>query len=587
MHAGNRRWALALLLVAASAVAGGRQEAVLERLRRHAVVETDLMVAMRDGVRLATDVARPKGGGPRPTVLVRTPYRKRLAMAAPFVQAGYAFVVQDVRGRYGSEGVFYPFVHERDDGEDTIAWVAGQPWCDGNVGMVGGSYLGFTQLAAATGGPPALRCILPVVPPSDFDHGTLFFGGALRQELAQGWLLGQSWVSQRVRRGQVPAEELRRWQPHRRFHKWCWHLPLAEPGPIAVGGPGYARCWRDMVAGWERPDAWRAMSPAAHPEAIRVPTLVVAGFYDIFAQENIDLLLALRARGGSEASRTHSHLLIGPWVHGVGRAAGDVDFPAARAALAEARRKWLPRWLAGERSDVDRWPPIRAFVMGQDRWLEADAWPPSGTKPVRFYLADSGLSRRAPAAGIEPSTFVYDPAQPVPTLGGGNLLLPKGVHDHRRNAGRPDVLTFLGEPLEADLVVVGPLRACLHVSSSAPDTDFTAMLLDVRPDGYMANVQDGIARLRYREGRDAPRLLQPGEIVKVAIHLWSTAYAFKKGHRVGLLVSSSNFPRFDRHLNVAREPWRWAEPRKATNRVHHDASHRSYLELPVLAGPAP
>jgi len=574
--------ALALLASTMATAAAPKAGPVIQRLQKVADVELDVMVPMRDGVRLAADVVRPKGEGKHPVVLLRTPYRKNVLGGARFVQDGYAFVAQDVRGRYASEGEHYPFLDDLNDAHDTIAWIARQPWCDGNVGMTGGSYVGFTQLAAALTRPPSLRCIAPAVPPSNFEEGTIFYGGAIRLELAQGWLLGQSWSSQRVQRKELPAAELQRWGTHRNFHAWCRHLPLSDPGPIAIGGPGYARCWQDMVGNWEKPGKWKQASAALRPEEIQVPVFITAGFYDIFAQENIDLLLALRSRGGSDAARKHSHLLIGPWVHGVGGRAGEADFPKARAALAGTREKWFARWLKNQPNDVDRWPAIYAFIMGQDRWLATDTWPPAQSVPTRLYLGKGTLAAKAPAQDQAPSSFTYDPDKPVPTLGGTNLLLPKGVQDHRKNAERPDVLSFVGEPLERDLVVVGRLRAHLFISSSAPDTDFTAMLLDVRPDGYQANVQDGIVRVRYREGRDKPKLLKPGEIVEVDIDLWSTAYTFTQGHRIALHVSSSNFPRFDRNLNVAERPADWAQPQRAENKVHHDAARASHIELSVL-----
>jgi hypothetical protein len=573
---------IALAASAAACLAAARPGPGLGPLNQLAVVETDVMVPMRDGVKLATDIARPKGEGKFPIILMRTPYRKNLGGAAVAVAGGYALVCQDVRGRYNSEGEHRPFLDDPNDAFDTIAWLAQQPWCDGNVGMMGGSYVGFTQLAAAMTKPPALRCILPAVPPSDFENGVVFYGGALRQELVQGWLIGQAWSSQRVQRKQAPAEELQKWQPHRNFMEWCWHLPLAEAGPLTVGGPGYVNYWLDGVRNWEKPGLWREISAVQRAEDIQVPALITAGFYDIFAQENLDLLLALRTRGGSGLARTHSHLVIGPWPHGIGGPAGDLSFPAAGRALAGTQEKWFARWLKNEKNDVDKWPAIRAYIMGQDRWLDTDTWPPAQSVPTKFYLAKGTLSQQAPKQDEPPSAFTYDPAKPVPTLGGTNLNLAKGVHDHRKNTERPDVLTFLGEPLERDLAAVGKLRAHLFVSSSAPDTDFTAMLLDVRPDGYMGNIQDGIIRCRYRDGRDKPKLLKPGEIVELDISLWSTAYTFKKGNRIALHVSSSNFPRFDRNLNVADPPVSWTQPQKADNKVYHDPTHASYIELPIL-----
>ncbi|MFW6108329.1 MAG: CocE/NonD family hydrolase [bacterium] len=572
-----------VLAAAASCAAGGRaRERRLERLRRVAVVEQDVMVPMRDGVRLATDIVRPKGDARVPVVLLRTPYRKNLG-GAGLVAQGYAFAAQDVRGRYHSEGTHRPFLDDLADGHDAVEWLARQPWCNGKVGMTGGSYVGFTQLAAALTNPPHLKCILPTVPPSDFAGRTIFYGGALRMELAQGWLLGQVRTSQRMLRGGVPADELARWKPRATFATWCRHNPLREPGPIALGGPGYEQAWRQIVGNWEDPDHWAEASAAARPEAIRVPVLVQAGFFDIFAQENLDLVLALRERGGSVLSRQHSHLIIGPWVHGIGRPAGELRFPKARQALAGLSQKWHARWLKDQGGDVDDWPAVYAYVMGQDRWLALDTWPPPQARPTRLYLHHGGaLSLQPPAGAAEPSAFTYDPENPVPTVGGNNLLLPKGVRDHRKLAQRGDVLAFLTEPLERDYVVAGRLRARLWVATSAPDTDVTAMVLDVRPDGYRANLADGIARLRYRGGRDQPELVQPGQVVAVEIDLWSTAYTFKQGHRVALHVSSSNFPRFDRHFNTAGHPADWTEPRKAENQVYHDPEHRSFVELPLL-----
>lgn len=569
------------LVVAALALAATHLDAA-ERTTQAAVVEKDVMVPMRDGVRLATDIVRPRKEGRFPVILSRTPYGKRTPGPGA-VANGYALVTQDVRGRYNSEGEFRAFVNEPNDGYDTIEWLAAQPWCDGNVGMVGGSYVGFTQVAAAMARPPHLRCIMPEQPLADLDGRSLFFGGALRADVTRHWLFAESWNSQRVLRNQVAADEMERSQPHREYEKWCWRLPLAEPGPIALGGPSYVRSWQEAVSHWEDPHFWESVSAAAHPERIVTPALVVGGFYDAFGQENIELFLALRARGGSEASRRHSHLLMGPWVHGVGKPSGDADFPAAHGMLTGLQERWNARWLKDRKTNVDKWPPIRFFVMGANKWADSDTWPPKGTVPKKFYFTGKTLSPNLPPAGEPPSVFTYDPANPVPTLAGNALTRAKkrGVTDHRANAARSDVVHFISEPLAADLTVAGRLRAHLFVSSSAPDTDFTVMLLDVRPDGYMANVQDGIVRARYRHGRDKPALLRPNEVIEVDVDLWSTACMFKTGHRVAVHVSSSNFPRFDRNLNTADPSGRGETFRSAENKVFHDAARASYIELPV------
>jgi hypothetical protein len=556
----------------------------LPRVSRAAdpIVEENVMVPMRDGVKLATDIVRPSDKGKHPALLSRTPYKKSVKDVRWVAKLGYVYVVQDVRGRYGSEGEFSAFQSEADDGFDTIEWMARQPWCDGNVGMAGGSYLGLTQVAAATARPPHLRCIMPAVPPADFDNYSGFCGGALRFELIDGWLVGQAFSSQRVLRKEASGEELRRWWKDRDFNVWSRHLPLNDPGPLALGGPAYVASWQGTLQSWEKPAAWKRISAAERAEDIQVPVAIRGGFYDIFCQEDINLVLALRQHGGSELTRQNSHLLIGPWVHGLGAPAGEVDFPVARATDSHIDAVWYEHWLRNDKSDLGHWPAIRAFIMNQDRWLDTDTWPPMQSVPTRYYLGDKSLSTDAPPKDQPGQTYSYDPANPVITLGGNNLSIAHGIHDHRALAKRPDVLEFMTPPLANALTVVGPLRVHLFVSTSAPDTDFTAMLLDMRPDGYEANVQDGIIRLRYRNGRGKGELVSKGQIVEADIDLWSTAYSFKAGHRLALHVSSSNFPRFDRNLNTTDSPATWTTPVVAQNTVYHDADHASYVELPVM-----
>jgi putative CocE/NonD family hydrolase len=274
---------------------------------------------------------------------------------------------------------------------------------------------------------------------------------------------------------------------------------------------------------------------------------------------------------------------MGPWAHGVGRPVGDATFDDARRKLADVTRQWQDRWVRNrDAGPDDQWPAIYAYIIGQQRWIGTDTWPPKNAVPTKVYLSRGSLSLDKPTAEDQSSPFTYDPEDPVTTIAGNNLVIPRGIGDHRPHAERADVLSFESEPLDSEVVIAGPLRAHLFVSTSAPDTDFTAMLLDVRPDGYRVNIQDGIVRLRYRNGRAKPQFVEAGEVVEIDIDLWSTGYAVKKGHRLALHVSSSNFPRFDRHLNTSEPPWQWTEPTKATNTVYHDADHASYVELPLL-----
>jgi len=583
------------LIAAAFTVTAG-----LAQEPQHVTILTErVMAPMRDGVKLATFIRRPDTGKKVPVILSRSPYNADpRAKSGAQVRRGdpaarFAFVSQDVRGRYASEGGFYPMKNEAQDGYDAIEWLARQPWCDGNVAMAGGSYLGFTQLAAAMERPPHLRAIWAVVAPADLNHGTHFYGGALRQELVQGWMIGMAKNSQRVLRNETPKEDLDRWRDAGQFSKWCRHLPLADAGPLIIGGTGYTQAWSDTMESWQQPRRWDPISALVNVEKFNVPTLLVAGWYDIFSQADIELWSALRARGGSELARRETRLLMGPWIHGCRAPTGAVSFPAGEVNLSSLQMEWCDRWLCGNTNAIAGWPSLRYFVMNSDRWADGDQWPPKNATPTKYFLNVNTASRQRvlsttpPNGDGQPSAFTYDPANPVPTLGGNNLTIVRGIQDHFEHSQRSDVIGFETPPLEKDLTIAGRVRVHLTVASSAPDTDFTAMLLDVvqiknqSKGSYCANVLDGIVRARYRHGRSKPELLRPGEPVELDIDLWSTAYTFKAYHRIRLNISSSNFPRFDRNPNTAATPGRGEELQKADNRIFHDARRSSFVELPV------
>jgi putative CocE/NonD family hydrolase len=565
------------------------------------IVERNVMVPMRDGVKLATFIHRPKTDRKVPVILTRTPYgaERRGPQAAPkpvpadSQPARYATVVQDTRGRFASEGEFYPMKDDPKDGYDTIEWLAQQPWCDGNVGMVGGSYGGYVQVVAAVERPPHLKALWAQVPVSDMNDSLFFQGGALRQELGPAWTTRMSFTSQRVLRKEVPQEEVDRWSKEGDFKVWSLHLPLADVGAIVLGGPSYVRAWNDYIGAWEKPHYWDAISAVENAEKFTVPIMIVAGWYDIYTEPNLKLWAELRERGGSEITRRETRLIMGPWLHGCRGPAGSVSFPNGDMDFREMQSQWLDRWLCGKTNASVNWSPLRYYVMQSDRWVEDSQWPPKQSKPTKYYLscdAAAGqrtLSTQPPTTASPPSAYTYDPAQPVNTLGGNNLGAARGIQDHWGNAKRQDVLGFESAPLEKDLTLIGPVRAHLVVASSAPDTDFTAMLIDVQPakagadHPFHANVRDGLVRARYRHGRDRAELLEPGKPVELDIDLWSTAYTFKAGHRLRLNVSSSNFPRFDRNLNTADPPAHGTTMQKAENKVFHDPARPSYVELPV------
>ena len=565
------------------------------------VLNERVIVPMRDGVRLTAFIRRPEGSQKVPAILSRSPYNTAPKVERPPREQArpgdsalrHAIITQDVRGRYSSEGEFYPFINEGKDGFDTVEWIAQQPWCDGNVVMTGGSYVAYTQLAAAMEQPPHLRAIAPSVAPADLKGGIYSYGGALRQELVQGWMIDQAFASQRVRRGEVPQNQMDRWQAEGKFAEWCWHLPLADAGPIAMGGSSYEKAWKDFIASWTDTHRWDVHSPLVNVEKIIVPVLLVAGWYDIFSQSDLDLWAALRARGGSELTRKETRLVMGPWIHGISRPTGSVKFTKGQIDMGELQAKWDGRWLRNDSTLTAGMPMLRYFVMRSDHWVDADQWPPKDATLTKYYLRFDPATRKHTLAAqpqtddVPPSSFNYDPRQPVMTLGGNNLTIVNGIQDHWENSRRYEVLGFETLPLEKDLTIIGHVRVHLVAASSAPDTDFTAMLLDVAPapsEEYHPrhdNVLDGVVRARFRHGRDKAELLEPGRPVELDVELGSTAYTFKAGHRVRLDISSSNFPRFDRNLNTADPPAHGAGAQKAENKVFHDAQHVSFVELPV------
>ena len=565
------------------------------------IVERNVMVPMRDGVKLATFIRRPQTEKKVPAILSRTPYSAKLpgnldreAVRAGDPSAWFALVFQDTRGRYASEGEFYPMKNEARDGYDTIEWIARQSWCDGNVAMNGSSYVGFTQLAAAMERPPHLRALWAQVAPADLDDGVFFQGGTMRLELAQGWMIGQAFNSKRVLRNEVLPDEVACWREKGQFQDWCWHLPLRDPGAIALGGPSYVQAWNDMITSWDKPRAWDPISALPNAGKIEVPVMLVGGWYDIFSQGDLDLWASLRARGGSELTRRETRLLMGPWCHGCRGPSGAVSFSGTDLPLQQLQFQWFDRWLCGNTNAIAGWPALRYFVMHSNRWVDAGQFPPKETAPTKFYLDFNAASRKRmlaaqpPAAGVEPSAFTYDPTRPVPTLGGNNLTIVRGIQDHWDHSQRADVVSFESAALEKDATIAGRVRVRLVAASSALDTDFTAMLLDVKPGksdderAFHANVLDGIIRTRYRHGREKAEMFEPDKPVEVDVDLWSTAYTFKAGHHIRLNISSSNFPRFDRSLNTADAPGHGTALQKADNKIFHDADHASFIELPVV-----
>jgi putative CocE/NonD family hydrolase len=564
------------------------------------LVDFDVDVPMRDGVRLRANVYRPASEGRWPVLLTRLPYGKDLPLGSSEinpVQAarhGYAVVIQDTRGRFTSEGEWKPFEMEADDGFDTVAWAAQQPFCDGQVGMYGASYFGFTQWAAALRQPPALKAMAPSITWCDPQNGLAFRGGALELGTTAHWglLMGFDTYVRRFQgdRAALGASIFGLAQEVDRLGGNGYaSLPLREFGPL-MRHPVLPAFFDRLSASVDA----RLLEPVTilgKHELVDVPTFNVGGWYDIFLADTIRNFQEMRRLGRP------SKLLIGPWTHGAGRMpVGELDFGfgaqqsliGLQMDLGRMQLRWFDHWLRGIDTGMLAEAPIRLFVMGTNVWRDEQEWPLARTTYVPYYLAAGGALRAGAAdANGGSTTFVYDPADPVPTHGGAGLLPPEfspGPLDQSRIEARPDVLTFTTEPLERDVEVTGPVTVELWASTSAVDTDFVARLVDVWPDGRAFNLTDGILRGRYRSGLASPTLLRPGEAYQFHIDLWATSNVFRAGHRIRLQVTSSNFPRWDRNPNTghALGADSAADLLVAHQTVLHDADHPSHVLLPIV-----
>jgi putative CocE/NonD family hydrolase len=564
-------------------------------------VERGVAAKMRDGVVLRADIYRPKTEGKFPVLLERTPYNKAggLEFGLKAAVRGYVVIVQDVRGRYTSEGEWYPFKHESQDGYDTVEWAATLPYSDGKVGMLGGSYVGATQMLTAIAAPPHLAGIFPVVTASNYHDGWTYQGGAFEQWFNESWTSGlaQDTFNRRIVKNTNALEGM-------------WKLPLRgyplfdDPlfGPSAgetESSPGtLAPYFLDWLAHPSYDDYWKALSLEDHHAQIQVPIYHVGAWYDIFLGGTLRNYAGIKASGGSEAARRGQRLLVELGGHaGGGRHIGEVDFgPTAELDLDEVMLRWYDHLLKGADNGIDREKPVKIFVMGKNLWREEDDWPLARAQAARYYLhsagkanglgGDGALSTKSPSA--EPwDRFVYDPADPAPTIGGPLCCdaahLAPGPRDQRPGEARADVLVYTTPAFTRDFEVTGPVNLELYASSSAVDTDFTAKLVDVWPNGFAQNLTEGILRARYRTSQEKPEFMTPGEIYKLTIDLWATSNVFLSGHKLRLEVSSSNFPRFDRNLNTGEDAARATRWAKATNTIYHDREHPSTLILPVVS----
>jgi hypothetical protein len=510
------------------------------------------MLAMRDGVRLATDCFVPAGGAPAPVVLVRTVYgrtdSKYAQIANNLRQGDICLVVQDTRGRFGSEGDDRVFLDdawgERQDGADTVAWLMQQPWCNGRIATMGGSALGITQVLMAP---------------------------------ATGNIAGQSiWVAC------AACYDLA-------FNGGVWRKSLAEWWTIAQGNAYILPTWRQHPM----PDTfWDQLNAKDRAADVTAPAIHFGGWWDIVQKGTIDNFVSRQYSGGPGARR-NQFLVIGPWAHSIQQTYGiklpdNYQFP-------QADLEWglMLHWLKGSNPAVLNSPHVNYYVVGDldnatapgNVWRTADDWPPVATTPFQLYLAASGALITEPPADEASFAYIFDPANPCPTLGGANLAVTFGPYDQRPVSTRSDVVKFATEPLTVPLEATGPISVRLFVSTSAVDTDFTAKLVDIYPDGKEILLTDGIQRLKYRTGSPTPSYVTPGDVAELTVDLWSFSIIFNTGHRIGLQISSSNYPRFEVNPNTGGD---FADVNTdaipATNKIWVGPGHPSALILPVPAG---
>ena len=580
--------------------------------RQYQVIrEPDVMVPMRDGTRLATDIVRPDAPGRFPVLVNRGPYGKDSYLANPdhsiwfFPRNGYVLLSQDVRGRFGSEGDYNPLFQEALDGYDTVEWAARQPWSTGRVATTGQSYLGATQytLAGRRPLPPHLQTMAVVSASADFHQSWVYHtGGAMEW----GWT-----VPYAILKGRNTLERAGRHDLLAQMDdyviapgnfgqplsdQWYRHLPLRDWINRLREAAPYFHEYFD-----QEPDGpyWWQLNLMRQARNVAIPMFHISAWYDIFLEGALNAYQSVRRHGATELARRSQKLLIGPWAHlrpftePTTGGAGNIDFGSdAAIELHDCLLRWYDYWLKGEQTGIMDDPPVRLFVMGDNRWRDESEWPLARTQYTRWYFRSGGgantrhgdgvLSTAPPEPDEPADQYLYDPSDPAPTLGGNTLIIEYGVFDQSPVEDRPDVLSYTSEPLAADLEITGPIAVTLYAATSAADTDFTAKLVDVRPDGFAHNLQDGIVRARYRTSAREASFVTPGAVHRYPIDLWATSHVVKAGHRIRVDISSSNFPRFDRNPNTGAPLGADARLETARQTVHHSAQHPSHITLPII-----
>jgi putative CocE/NonD family hydrolase len=598
------------------------EEALREVVEEIASGEKKVLIPMRDGIGLSSDIYRPKDiSGELPTILLRTPYNfnepdsRRLLDIVDAVSRGYVFIVQNERGRYYSEGVFEILGHPRTDGYDTLSWIAEQPWSNGKVGTIGCSSSAEWQLALAAMDHPAHAAMIPMAAAAgigrvgEFHEQGNWYRGGVPRSLFIPWI----YEVDNPLRAQIPAGLDQETRAHIGdyndlevnknevdWNKQIRHLPFHEV-LSDLGEP--AATFEQFIQ--RKPDdpGWFEGGLYHDNEAWGVPALWFNSWYDISIGPNMALFNHARQAGTDEEASENQYVVVAPVPHcdfyelgpetTVGeREMGDTSFDVDKEVYA-----WFDRWLKNDKDAFsERTPRVRYFTMGTNEWQSASEWPPKNSKPVRFYIHSNGnanslygdgkLNQHKPTTQQPTDQFIYDPMNPVQTVGGGDCcnggIIEAGAFDQRIIEARQDVLVYTSEPLEDALEVTGFIDAVLYVSSDAKDTDFAVKLVDVAPDGTAYIIDDSILRARYREGYDRTVMMEKGGVYKLDLTPMTSSIVFQTGHRIRIEVTSSNFPKFVRNLNTGGDNFNESEGVKARNVIHHSDEHASFIELPVV-----
>ena len=572
------------------------------------IVEEDVMIPMSDGTLLATDVYRPDVEGKFPALVERTPYNKSSFVGnAYFAERGYVYVEQDVRGRFKSAGVFYPFLDdawlERRDGFDTVQWIIEQPWSNGVVGATGGSHSGQTAYMIAPTQPPALKAIFARQSASNLRDHWVFRGGAFEHAFITAWatrLFGPN-IVERAYEGEKKENELSKLKSAIEDQANAfWHLPLSEY-PVFKSTPGWQFYYDWVTNANDGPYWWQQAIELKH-NRFAVPVLHLGGWFDIFLDGTIKNFVGIQKNGATPLARNNQKLIIGPWYHGpsyVGKTeVAEMVYPGAdtypdgeELNYDTLRRKWFDVWNRAQDTGFIDEPPVLIYVMGDNKWRFENEWPLARTQYTNYYFGgghsgtidsvnDGTLLAKAPEGAQSADSFKYDPLDPVMTIGGATLFIPNGPRDQREADARS--LTYTSDILTEDLEATGPVKAVLYGMSSAVDTDWVVKLSEVYPDDRSMLVADGILRARFRDSQTNPTLIEPDKIYRYEVDLWATSNAFKAGNRIQVSVHSSNFPRWDRNLNTAESPETGAKSVVALNTIVRDELRPSHIVLPII-----